>query len=41
MISLVRMGYFDFFGKGTDLRTAERALDAAVRIDYRGGNGDD
>jgi hypothetical protein len=30
---LIELGYFDFFGFGTDTRAAEDALDAATRID--------
>jgi hypothetical protein len=30
---LIELGYFDFFGLGTDVLAAEEALDAAVRID--------
>lgn len=37
-VRMIEMGYFDFFGLGTDLREAERALDAAVRIDLAAEN---
>ena len=30
---MIELGYFDFFGLGTDLRAAERALEAAAQID--------
>ena len=34
---LIELGYFDFFGLGTDIPAAMRALDAAARIDAVGG----
>jgi hypothetical protein len=30
---MIELGYFDFFGLGTSLADAERALEAAARID--------
>jgi hypothetical protein len=33
MLRMIEFGYFDFFGLGTEVRAAERALEAAARID--------
>ena len=30
---MIELGYFDFFGLGTDTDAVERALEAAARID--------
>ena len=32
-LRMIELGYFDFFGLGTDIRAAESAIDAALRID--------
>jgi hypothetical protein len=36
-VLMIELGYFDFFGLGTDVPAAMDALDAAARIDSQQG----
>jgi hypothetical protein len=37
---MIELGYYDFFGTGTNIPAALEALDAAVRIDKEGRTGE-